>query len=98
MEMMKIDGWVLYTMWAVLGLMLLDFLIGLIRSIVTKSFSLQWVLGYFKNVLYHVFPLLIIISLIPIDPTGWILFIFYLIGGLALIIHYLIEIGHKWRA
>lgn len=85
-------------MWAVLGLMLLDFLIGFVRSIATKSFSLQLVLGHLQNMLYHVFPLLIIISLMPIDPTGWILLIFYFIGGLALIINYMIEIGKKWRA
>ncbi|WP_245592181.1 hypothetical protein [Ectobacillus panaciterrae] len=84
-------------MWAILGLMLLDFLIGLVRSLVTKSFSLKMVLDYLKDVLYYVFPLLVVVTLMPLDPTGWILLIFYYIGGLAVIWNYLIEIKNKWR-
>ncbi len=88
----------LYTMWAVLGLMLLDFIVGLVRSVVTKSFSPKMVLEYLKALLYFVFPLLIVLSLMPIDPTGWILVIFYYIGGLAIILNYIVEIVKKWRA
>lgn len=88
----------LYTMWAVLGLMMLDFVIGIIRSLVTKSFTLNSILEYLQNFLYHVFPLLVIITVMPLDPTQWVLLIFYYISGLALVLHYLINIVNKWRA
>ncbi len=95
---MKIAGWMLYTMWAVLGLMLIDFIIGAFRSLISKSFSHTLVLGYLKDLLNLVFPLLIILSLMQFDPSGWILMVFYYIVGLAIIWHYLAEIVHKWRA
>jgi len=89
---------VLYTLWAVLALLLLDFLVGLVRSFIAKTFSSNLVVEYLRNVLYHILPLLVMISLFPIDPAGWILLVFYYIAGLALILHYLTEIKNKWRA
>jgi hypothetical protein len=97
-EMIKMAGWVLYMMWAVLGFMMLDFLVGLFRSVVTKSFSSKMVLDYLKDILYYVVPLLFLLSLIPIDPTKWVLLIFFYIGGLAVIWNYLKGIIKKWRA
>jgi hypothetical protein len=94
----KIEGLVLYTMYAVLGLMLLDFVVGLVRSVVTNTFTVNMVLDYLKSVLYMVFPLIVILSLVPIDPTGWALKIFYYIGGLAIIWNYLVSMVSKWRA
>jgi hypothetical protein len=85
-------------MYAVLGLMLLDFVVGLVRSVVTNTFTVNMVLDYLKSVLYMVFPLIVILSLVPIDPTGWALKIFYYIGGLAIIWNYLVSMVSKWRA
>lgn len=85
-------------MWVVLGLLLIDFLIGIFRNAINGSLSPNIVLDYLKNLLYHVFPLLIIVSLIPLDPSGWILIAFYYISGLGLIWYYAVEIIHKWRA
>jgi hypothetical protein len=85
-------------MWAVLGLMLVDFLIGAFRSLVTKSFTHKLVLGYLSDLLHYVFPLLIIMTLMRLDPTGWILLVVYYISGLAIIWHYLAQIVNKWRA
>jgi hypothetical protein len=85
-------------MWAIFGLMWIDLLIGLFKSLVTKSFSLKIVLDYLKDVLYYVMPLMIVLNLMSLDPTGWFFFIFYYIGGLAVILHYLIAIKNKWRA
>jgi hypothetical protein len=81
-----------------MGLMLLDFVIGLVRSVVTNSFSVSMVLDYLKTVLYMFFPLLFVYSLISVDPTGWVLKIFYYIGGIAIIWNFLTEIINKWRA
>jgi hypothetical protein len=96
--LIKMVGWILYTMWAVFGLMLLNLLIGMFRSLVTRSFSPSIVLDYLKDVLYYVLPLIIIVTLIPLDPTGWILLIFYYVGGLAIVWNYLLEIKNKWKA
>jgi hypothetical protein len=85
-------------MWAATGLLLIDFLIGVFRSLVTKSFTHKLVLGYLSDLLHLVFPLLIIMTLMPLDPTGWILHAFYYISVLAIIWHYLVEIVNKWRA
>ncbi|MDQ0199462.1 hypothetical protein [Neobacillus ginsengisoli] len=85
-------------MWAVLGLMMLDFIVGLFKSLVTKSFSPKMVLDYLKDILYYVFPLVFILNIMAIDPTGWILLIFYYIGGLAVIWNYISGIITKWRA
>lgn len=90
--------WMLYTLWAVLGLMLVDFIIGLFRSIVTKAFTPKIGLDTLKYILYYVFPLVFITSLIPIDPSGWILMVFYYITGLFVIWHYLVSIFTKWKA
>ncbi len=98
MEMVKINGWILYTLWAVLGLMMLDLLVGIFRSLVTKSFSPKIILDYLKDILYFVLPLIYVLNLIPLDPSGWILLIFYYLSGIALILHYLIAIKNKWRA
>jgi hypothetical protein len=91
-------GWTLYTMWAVFGLLLVDFLIGLFKSVVTKSFSPKLILSYLKDILFFVYPLVFVINIMAIDPTGWILLIFFYIGSLGVILHYLSEIKNKWRA
>lgn len=85
-------------MWAVIGLLLIDFLIAIFRSGANGTFSPNIVIGYLQNFLYHIFPLLVIFYLMPIDPTGWILITFYFISGLALIWHYLVDIKNNWRA
>jgi hypothetical protein len=85
-------------MWAIFGFMWLDFLIGLFRSLVTRSFSPKMVLDYLKDVVYYVLPLVVVVNLMPLDPTGWLLLIFYSIGGLAVIWNYLVSIKNKWRA
>lgn len=96
--MSTIAGWTLYMMWVVMGLMLLDFLVGFFRSMVTKSFSSNMVLDYLKDVLFYVFPLMFLMTLMPIDPTGYALLIFFYIGGIAVTWHYLTAIFNKWRA
>lgn len=96
--MIKIVGWILYTMWAVLGLMLLDFFIGFFKSLVTRSFSPSTVLNYLKDVLYYVLPLIIIVTWMPLDPTGWLLKTFFYIGGFAVVWNYLMAIKNKWKA
>lgn len=93
-----LSDWLVYTLWAVFGLMIIDFLIGFIKSFWKGSFTLTFVLDYLKDVLYYVVPLYIIVTISSIDPTGWILNIFYFIGGIAVSLKYLLDIFKKFKA
>ncbi|AJY76948.1 hypothetical protein VN24_23295 [Paenibacillus beijingensis] len=87
----------IYTMWAIFGLMIIDFLIAFFRLFWEGSFNPTFVLGYLKDVLYYVLPLNVIISMSPIDPTRWILVIFYFVGGVAVVLKYLMDIKRKFH-
>lgn len=89
--------WMVYTLWGVLGLMSLDLLIQLLKSFWKGSFNLSFVLDYLKDVLYYVMPLTVLLSLFDMDPTGWVLVIFYFLGGLAVVVKYLTDIIHRFK-
>lgn len=91
-------GWMLYAMWAILGFMLIDFLVGVFRSLVTRSFSPSMVSDYLKDILFYVFPLIFLLNLVSLDPTSWVLLIFYYVCSLAVIWNYIVAIIKKWKA
>lgn len=91
-----LTDWMIYTILGVFGLMMIDLLIVLCRSFWAGSFHPNLVLGYLKDVLYYVFPLNIIVSMTPIDPTGWTFVIFYFVGGLAIMIKYVMDIFKRF--
>ncbi|WP_160719242.1 hypothetical protein [Bacillus sp. USDA818B3_A] len=95
--MFSLSEWMLYTMWAVFGLMILDLLLGFLKSFWKGTLTSDLILGYLKDVLYYVVPLNFIISMFPIDPTGWILIVFFFVGGLGVIIKYVLEIIKKFK-
>jgi hypothetical protein len=88
----------LYMLWAVFGLLILDLLFGLFKSVVTKSFSPNIILSAVKDILFYVYPLVFVINMLSVDPTGWILLIFYYVGSIGVILHYLVSIKNKWSA
>lgn len=90
-----LSDWMLYTLWGVYGLMILNFLIQFIQMFWKGSFDTSFVLDYLKDVVYFVLPLNIILSMLSIDPTGWILVTFFFIGGIAVVIKYLMDIKNK---
>ncbi|MGO4274274.1 hypothetical protein AB4Z22_31320 [Paenibacillus sp. TAF58] len=92
-----LTDWMIYTMWAIFGLMIIDFLIAFFLSFWKGSFDPTFVLGYLKDILYIILPLEIVLSLIPTDPTGWTLVIFYFVGGVAAILKYLLDIKRKFQ-
>lgn len=92
-----LTAWMIYTMWAIFGLMFIDFFVALFRSLMKGSFDTTFILGYLKDVLYYVFPLKIFVDMIGIDPTGWIFVIAYFVGGLAVIIKYIVDIIRKFQ-
>lgn len=94
--MFALSGLMLYTMWAIFGLMFIDFIIGFFRSLSTNSFPLNLFLGYLQDIVNYVFPLFIIAALIALDPTGWVMIVAYYIGGLAVIWNYLSSIKNRF--
>lgn len=88
----------IYMMMALFGLMIIDFLLAFFKSFWAGAFSLSIVLDYLKDILYYVLPLNILASMMSIDPTVWILLIFYFIGGLAVIIKYVMDIFGKIKS
>jgi len=91
-----LTGLMLYTMWAIFGLMFIDFIIGFFRSLSSSSFPLTQFLNYMKDVVNYVFPLLLMSALMPLDPTGWVMLIAYYVGGLAVIWNYLMSIKNRF--
>ncbi len=89
-------GWMLYAMWGVLGVMGIDFLASVFRSLKRSSFSTALVLDYLRDLLNYVFPLFIVVNLIPLDPTGWILLIGYYLASLAVFLRYVFAIKDKF--
>lgn len=88
-------NWFIYSLLAVFGIMIIDFLFTFFKSFWAGTFSPTIVLDYLKDIVYYILPLNIIISMMSIDPTGWVLVIFYFIGAIAVILKYLLNIkGH----
>lgn len=90
-----LSGLMLYAMWAVLGMMSLDLLVGLYRSLRAGSFSHMPLLGYLQDTLYYVLPLFVLVQLMPLDPTGWIMLIAYYLGAFGVVVKYAGDIRNK---
>lgn len=89
---MMLSGWMLYTLWIVLGLMALDFLVSLYRTLRVGSFTPALILGYLQNIMYYVFPLLVLASISTLDSTGWIVMVGYYLGALGIVLKYLLSL------
>lgn len=89
---LTLTGWMLYSMWVVLGLMGLSFLLGLYKALKAGSFSSALILTYLQDMLYYVFPLFIISNMMSLDPTGFLLLVAYYIGALGLVLKYLAQL------
>lgn len=94
----SLADWMIYTVWAIFGLMIIDLLIVLFQSFWQGSFHPSFILGYLKDILYYILPLNILVSMTSIDPTGYTLLIFYFIGGLAVMIKYVLDIKSRFES
>ncbi|UCZ51425.1 hypothetical protein LGQ02_11070 [Bacillus shivajii] len=90
-----LSGFMLYTFWVVMALIAIDYLAGIYRALRRNNFSLSNLADILTSVLYHVFPLLILASLVSIDPTGLVVLIVYYLAAIGVIFKYLIEIQKK---
>lgn len=93
--MTMLTGWMLYSLWVVLGLMALDFLVGLYHSFRAKDLKPELVLGYLQDLLYYVFPLLLLAYLSALDSTGWLMLVGYYVGALGVALKYLFGLKDK---
>ncbi|MCX7569889.1 hypothetical protein OS242_07920 [Tumebacillus sp. DT12] len=94
--MVALSGWMLYTMYAVLGLIGLNVLAGMYRALMSNTFSLSLVPNFLGDMLHTVLPLMILAGAQTYDPTGWIALIAYYVAGVGLIWRYLMEIKGKF--
>jgi len=92
---LMLTGWMLYSLWIVLGLMALDFLAGLFRSLRVGDFSPSLILGYLQDTLYYIFPLLLLASISTMDSTGWMVLVGYYVGALGIALKYLLGLKSK---
>jgi hypothetical protein len=92
-----LTGWMIYTLWAIFGLLFINLLISLFQSFWKGSFDTAFLLDYLKDILYFVLPLTFILDMLSIDPTGWVLTIGYFVFGLAVILKYLKDIVKKFQ-
>ena len=90
-----LTGWMLYSLWIVLGLMALDFLVGLYRSLRVGDFSPSLIVDYLRDMLYYVFPLLMLASLSVLDSTGWLMLVGYYVGAFGIALKYLLALKSK---
>ena len=82
-------------MWIVLGSMAVDFLLGLYKSLTGGKLSHEPVLGYLKDIVRYVLPLLVLASISVMDSTGWIVLTGYYVGALAVFVKYVLDIKAK---
>jgi hypothetical protein len=93
---MALTGYMMYTMMVVLGVIALDILAGLYRSIVTNSFSFAKLANYLKSgILYSVVPLLVLAYMSGWSMWDWLLIAMYYVGALGIVIKYLMDIVKK---
>nr|WP_255570794.1 hypothetical protein [Cohnella sp. CFH 77786] len=72
-----------------------DFLLGLYKALTGGKLSHELVLGYLKDIVYYVLPLLLLAGISVMDATGWIVLVGYYLGALAVIVKYLSDIKAK---
>ncbi|TVY10880.1 hypothetical protein [Paenibacillus cremeus] len=90
-----LTGWMLYSMLIMLGLMGLDMLFSLFKSLKSGSFSFSFMLGYLQDMLFYFFPMFLISNMMSLDPTGWFMMIFYYLGALGVALKYLSDLKNK---
>lgn len=93
--MLSLSGWMLYTMYAVLVVIGLDLLAGWYRALVSHSFSLDNLTEFLGSMISYVLPMIILSWLTAIDPTGWGVMIAYYVGGIGIVLTYLVSIKRK---
>lgn len=88
----SLTHWMEVALWVVLGAMALDFLVWLFKALTGGNLSVDPVLGYLRDIVRYIVPLLVLAVLTTIDKTGWIVLVGYYVGALAVVVKYLRDI------
>lgn len=88
--------WMEVALWVVLGSMAVDFAVGLFKSLTDGKITVDPVLGYLKDIVSYVLPLLLLAQISTMDNTGWIVLAGYYIGAVAVLVKYLMSIKSKF--
>ncbi|RUS47317.1 hypothetical protein [Cohnella sp. AR92] len=92
---MMLTHWMEVALWIVLGAMAVDFLVDMFLVLKGGKLTNEPVLGYLKDIVYGVLPLLVLAGISSMDETGWIVKVGYYLGALAVVIKYLKDIRAK---
>lgn len=87
--------WMEVALWVVMGSMAANVLVDLFKMVTGGKFSTDFVLGYLKDMMYYVLPLLLLAGLSLMDVTGWIVLVGYYLGALAVLLKYLMDLKGK---
>jgi hypothetical protein len=93
--MLSLSGWMLYTMYAVLAVIGLDLLAGWYRALMSHSYSTDNLTDFLGSMISYVLPLMILSWLTAVDPTGMAVMIAYYVGGIGIVLKYLLSIKNK---
>ncbi len=91
----SLTDWMLYAMWVILGLMGLNLIFGIVKSLAHGKLDHNPILGALKDIIYCVLPLLLLAGFKDADQTGWAVLTFYYIGAVGVIWKYLMDIKTK---
>jgi len=94
--LVSLTHWMEVALWVVLGAMAADFLVGLFKSLKGGNLTVEPVLGYLRDIVRYIVPLLVLAAIAVFDQTGWIVKVGYYIGALALLVKYLQDIRAKF--
>ncbi|MCY0902262.1 MAG: hypothetical protein OWU32_08785 [Firmicutes bacterium] len=91
-------GFMMYALWLVLIAIALNVLLGSVRAAMRGQFDVDIFVHYLVNgILGGVLPLLVIAHLRGIDPTGWLILLFYYVSAVGLFVKYLLDALSKIR-
>ncbi|MBP3964146.1 hypothetical protein [Paenibacillus lignilyticus] len=90
-----LTDWMLYSMWAVLGFMGLNFLMDMFKMMKSGTFSTDFVLGYLKDMVYYVLPLFMFANMQSLDHWGWMMLTAYYVGAFGVVFKYLMDLKGK---
>lgn len=93
-----LTGFMMYAMWLVLIVIGLNVLVGAVRAANRGNFAADTFPRYLVTaILGGVLPLLVLAHLRGIDPTGWLILLFYYVSAIGLFVKYLLDLLSKLK-
>ncbi|SEM90766.1 hypothetical protein [Paenibacillus sp. OV219] len=91
-----LTDWMQYSMWVVLGMMGLNFLLGLYKGLMAGSMTSDMFTMYLKDMMYYVLPLFLMANMdASFDSSGWIMLTAYYVGAFGVVFKYFMDLKNK---